>query len=53
MADLIVERGAHTFREALVIKRRRDSAVLCCKIVNDLIDLCGAHPDTDLFGYCV
>src|SRR5699024_9325823 len=48
VADLIVDGGAHAFREALVVQGGGDAAVFYCKAVDDLIDLGCTHADADM-----
>ena len=50
VAHFIIDRGAYTFREALIIQRSRDSTVCSCKIIYDLVNLSSTHACANVCG---
>ena len=53
MADHLVDRGAHRLREAFVIERRGNGAVLHGVAVHPLVNLLGGNARRDALGHVI
>ena len=53
MADHLVDRGAHRLREALVIERRGNGAVLHGVVVHPLVNLLSGNARRDALGHVI